>query len=205
MKSPKFLYFDLGMVLVRFSIDRMCRQMGQVAGIDAQRVREALFARPLHTQYEMGEISTEGYYQDFCQATGARPDFRQLCRAASEIFELNYAMLPVVAQLHAAGWRMGILSNTCQCHWEYLLETYRVLEQFPVFALSFEIRAAKPERAIFQAAAEMAGVAAEEIFFTDDIAGHVAGARAAGLDAVLYTSTPELVTELHKRGVQFNF
>jgi hypothetical protein len=42
-------------------------------------------------------------------------------------------------------------------------------------------------------------------FYTDDIAGHVTGARDVGMDAVVYTSTDELVKELRKRGVDFNY
>jgi len=205
MQRPTFLYFDLGMVLLTFSIDRMCRQMAQLCKIDDQQVRQALFADGLHEKYEMGEISTADYLDHFCRATGTRADSHALWTAAGDIFDLNHTMLPVVSQLAAAGWPLGVLSNTCECHWSYALERYRFLRSFRVHALSFEIRAAKPKAAIFRAAAELAGVAPQEVFFTDDIGGHVAGARAAGFDAVQYTTTPQLVAELRKRGVDFNY
>jgi HAD superfamily hydrolase (TIGR01509 family) len=76
---------------------------------------------------------------------------------------------------------------------------------FSVYALSFEIRAAKPDKAIFCQAAELAGCQPEEIFYTDDMPGHVAGAKSVGLDAVVYQSTPQIVAELRKRGVEFNY
>ena len=34
---------------------------------------------------------------------------------------------------------------------------------------------------------------------------NVAAARQAGFDAVAYTTTPALVDELHRRGVEFNY
>ena len=115
-------------------------------------------------------------------------------------------MLPVVSQLAAAGYRLGILSNTCEGHWEHCLRRYRILaENFSVHALSYRIGACKPDAAIFRAAAELAGCRPEKIFYIDDVAGHVAGARAAGFDAVQYTTTAELVEELRKRGVEFNY
>ena len=40
---PKFLYFDLGKVLVDFSVERMLEQMAGVAGISAEQVRAAVF------------------------------------------------------------------------------------------------------------------------------------------------------------------
>jgi HAD superfamily hydrolase (TIGR01549 family) len=126
--------------------------------------------------------------------------------AGADIFTLNHSIVPVVAQLQAAGHRLGVLSNTCEGHWEHCLRRFRLVrEGFSVFALSYEIGTCKPDAAIFRAAAEMAGCAPQEIFYTDDIAGHIDGARSVGFDAVQYTSTPELAAELHKRGVRFNY
>jgi putative hydrolase of the HAD superfamily len=74
-----------------------------------------------------------------------------------------------------------------------------------VYALSFQICACKPDPRIYAAAARLAGVEASQIFFVDDIAGHVAGAQAAGFDAVQYTTTPALASQLRARGLEFNY
>jgi putative hydrolase of the HAD superfamily len=204
--SLKFLYFDLGMVLLNFSVERMCRQMAEVAGVGATEISQVLFEGDLHRRYERGEISSRQFYDAFCRETGTCPDYDRLASAASDIFELNGSIVPVVAQLHQARYRLGVLSNTCENHWTYCLQRFALLhETFSVFALSYELHAMKPGAAIFHAAAQLAGVRPEEIFFCDDIAGHVAGARAVGIDAVQYTSTPELVGELRKRGLRFNY
>jgi HAD superfamily hydrolase (TIGR01509 family) len=71
--------------------------------------------------------------------------------------------------------------------------------------LSYRLRACKPDAAIFRAAAEMAGCRPAEIFYTDDMPGHIAGARAVGFDAVQFTSARELAAELRERGVRFNY
>jgi putative hydrolase of the HAD superfamily len=206
MNSVKFFYFDLGMVLLRFDVEVMCRRMAEVAGLDSPRVRRALFEHPLQKDYERGRSTTREFYEAFCRDTGVRPDFDALLCAASDIFDLDATMIPVVARLYGAGHRLGILSNTCDCHWEHCLRRFPLLgELFEVHALSYRIGAAKPEAAIFAAAANLAGVAPEEIFFTDDLAGHVAGARAVGFDAVQFTSPPQLVGELRARGVRFNY
>ena len=126
--------------------------------------------------------------------------------AAADIFTLNLPIVPVVAQLAQAGYPLGILSNTCEAHWEYCRRRYRIVaDGFRVHALSFRIRECKPHPAIFGAAADLAGCRPEQIFYVDDIAGHVAGARAVGFDAVQYTSTPELAAELRNRGLEFNY
>lgn len=204
--QPKFLYFDLGKVLVDFSHEQMLRQMGSVAGIREEAVRAALSGGGLMRQHEAGRVSSREFYEAFCTATGSRPSYGTLVAAAAEIFSLNLPMLPVVAQLREAGYAMGILSNTCEIHWQYCCRQYRIVaEEFDTYALSFRVGALKPEAAIFRAAAELAGHRPEEIFFVDDLAEHVAGARAVGFDAVQYTTAAALAAELRQRGIQFNY
>jgi glucose-1-phosphatase len=204
---PKFIYFDLGNVLLYFDHRLACEQMAAVAGTTAEKVRSAVFGGDLEARYESGDLDDRGFYAAFCQATGTRPDYDRLLLAGSEIFNLNLGLMPVVAQLDAAGYRMGILSNTCPAHWAYCTGgRYGILtEAFDVVALSYRIGARKPAAKMFLAAAELAGVAPREIFFVDDIAGHVAGARQVGFDAVQYTTTAALVDDLHQRGVKFNY
>lgn len=204
--SPRFFYFDLGRVLVHFDVAQMCRQMAAVAQTDPQRVFQALFDSDLQFRVERGEISDAEFLDDFCRLTGSRSDVSALARAASEIFVLNTTIVPVVAQLRAAGFRLGILSNTCHHHWEYCRQQFRLLDDlFSVHALSFRLGTAKPEASIFASAAALAGVAPQEILFIDDLLENVAGAEQAGFQAVQYTSTPLLVAELHRREARFNY
>ncbi len=203
--TPKFIYFDLGKVLVDFSFERMLRQMGEAAGIEPQQV-QAVLAAGLHEDYETGRLDSRAAHEVFCRQTGTRPDYEAFSLACNDIFTPIDSMLPVVAQLCQAGHHLGILSNTCEGHWNHCLRRYNMLrELFSVHALSFEIGAVKPDAAIFRKAAELADCRPEEIFYSDDIAGHVAGARSAGFDAVVYESTSQLVDELRRRGVEFNY
>jgi glucose-1-phosphatase len=204
--QPKFLYFDLGRVLINFSIERMFEQMAVVAGASAEQVRNAVVDGRLIHEHEAGRLSSRQFYEAFCAAIDKRPDFDRLVAAAAEIFGLNLPVLPIVAQLGQAGYPLGVLSNTCETHWDYCWREYRFLsEGFRVHALSYKIGAVKPDAAIFLAAAEMAGYPPDEIFFVDDIAGHVAGARAAGFDAVQFTSAEALANDLRQRGIRFNY
>ncbi len=203
--APKFIYFDLGKVLIDFSFERMCRQMSEAAGIEPERV-QAVLAAGLQKDYETGKLDSRAAHEVFCRETGTRPDFETFSRACDDIFTPIDSMLAIVSQLYQAGHRLGVLSNTCEGHWNYCIRHYTIVREFfSVYALSFEIGAVKPSAAIFSKAAELAGCRPREIFYTDDIAGHVAGALSAGFDAVVYTSTAELVKELRKRCVEFNY
>jgi glucose-1-phosphatase len=203
--TPKFIYFDLGKVLVDFSFERMCRQMGDAAGIAPQAVQAAL-ASGLQLDYETGKLDSRGFYEGFCLRTGTRPTFEKLSQACNDIFTPIASMWPIVAELYQGGHRLGVLSNTCEGHWRHCLQRYQLLRSFfSVHALSYETGALKPDAVIFHKAAELAGCNPGEIFYTDDIAGHVAGAQAVGFDAVLFTSAAALAKELRMRGLDFNY
>jgi FMN phosphatase YigB (HAD superfamily) len=207
MQLPRFLYFDLGNVLVNFDHRLACRQMGVVAGIPAERVWEVMYEGDLAHRYEAGEIGDREFYELFCRRTDTRSDYEALLLAGSAIFTPNVSIYGVVHGLLTAGHRLGILSNTCPAHWAYCYPRgFALLSRgFEVHALSYELKACKPSPEIFQAAARLAGVAPREIFYVDDTAGHVAAARTLGFDAVQYTTTPRLVEELRARTIALNY
>jgi putative hydrolase of the HAD superfamily len=205
--TPKFLYFDLGNVLVTFCNDRMVRQMAAVAGVDEALVRGALLpsGTPDDAQwrFECGQCSPDEYYRLFCDAIGASPPRAELELACSDIFGPIDESLQLVTRLAAAGHRLGILSNTNAVHWSFLTDGRfpQVNDAFELHVTSFDAGAMKPDRRIFEHAAQRAGVSLGEMFFTDDREDNVAGALAAGVDAVRFESTEQLADELHRRGV----
>ena len=201
----KFLYFDLGKVLVDFDIQRMLDQMADVAGIDTDQVARVLFDDRLQTEFELGKLTDEQFYQEFCRRTNTRPDFHALALAASDFFELNTSILPILASLGSTRHRLGVLSNTCRLHWQHCLDRFRVIaETFPVHVLSCEVGAAKPDPEIYRVAARRAAVNPGEIFFVDDLEDNVNGALAAGFDAVQYLSMAQLADDLRRRGIPLN-
>ena len=201
----RFIYFDLGNVLLFFDHQLAARQMAEVAGISPVQAWKAVFDDGLEARYERGEIDDRQFHEAFCAATGSQPSQAALRHAGSDIFRQNVPILPIVAALDSAGFRLGILSNTCVAHWEYC-QRYKILTHaFSVYALSFRIGALKPDPKIYAAAAELAEVKPQEILFIDDIAGHVAGAKAAGFAAVQYVNVPRLAADLRGLGLRFDY
>jgi FMN phosphatase YigB (HAD superfamily) len=208
----KVLYFDLGKVIVDFSHERMCAQMAEVAGISPDEVWQALFGdaenKAAQIRYETGRISTEEFFDHFCAVTKTSPDRKRLADAVCDIFSPIWPMWELTRSLSAAGNRLAILSNTNPVQWDYITDG-----RFPLVALdsaesafdwailSYEAQAMKPDAAIYEAAITRGGVAAEDVFFTDDREENVAGALAVGIDAVLFTGADDLQAQLQQRGV----
>ena len=200
---PEFVFLDLGNVLFAFERARAFRQMAAVSGATAARVEEGVMAGGLQADLEAGRIDWPGFHAEFSRRTGTTSDPAALGRAASDMFTLKPDMIPVLAGLERIHCPFGILSNTCGIHWDHLRAGGWACLSGAVsrIVLSFEVGAAKPDHRIFAAAAAAAGVAPERIFFTDDLPEHVAGARAAGWDAEIFTSAANLLSALHDRGL----
>lgn len=204
--KPKFIYFDLGNVLLHFDHHRAARQMAAVAGVSTELVWKEVFESDLQLSYERGAISTREFYEHFCDKTNSKANYDELCLAAADIFTLNCDTGPIVSALATAGIRTGILSNTCEVHWRFLFNGHTQLDRsFELYALSYQLGSLKPESEIYLAAAKLAGVQPQEIFFCDDRPENVAGATAVGYDAVLYETPQKLHRELRARGLRFNY
>jgi HAD superfamily hydrolase (TIGR01509 family) len=205
MPEIDFIYFDLGKVILDFDHDRGCRQVSSIADVSPEQVKKTIFDSGLQNQYETGLVTCDEFHATFCQETGSRLGKLDLLTALSDIFEPNPGILPLIAQLTAVGFPIGILSNTCQAHWDLVYRRYTILRQcFEPVILSFEINSMKPDSKIYERAIELAGCRVESCFFMDDKQDNVDGAKAVGIDALLYQSVPHLLEALVARGVSIN-
>jgi FMN phosphatase YigB (HAD superfamily) len=210
---PKVLYFDLGKVLVEFSHEIMCRQMSEVAGVTTEAVHAALFGDAENlaalVRYETGHLSTDQFFDHFCEVTGTSPDRKRLSVAVCDIFHPIEPMFALVRRLADAGNRLAILSNTNPLQWDYLrddrhplLAVGSPLSPFGWAIVSYEAGSMKPARRIYEIAVERAGVPPGDVLFTDDRQENVAGAKACGIDAVQFDGADSLIAELRRRNVR---
>ncbi len=193
--------FDIGNVLVRFSHDRMCRQLSTVSGLDRAAIEALLFERGLMRRYDRGEVSTEEVLASLEQAARRTLDRAASKRALSDIFTPNPGMEPLVRSLRTQGVRLVTLSNTNEAHIEHITANYPVLGLFDELVLSCRVGHAKPDAAIFEAAVDAAGVPPQECFYTDDIERYVEAARGLGIDAQTFEGASTLARQLHDRGI----
>ncbi len=206
MSSTEFIYFDLGNVILNFDHAIAFGNVATLAGVTPEKVEQVLFDQGLQERYETGLIDCTQFHQEFCSLTESKPLPAEFFTAISDIFTMNGAMIPVLSQLKTRGFPLGILSNTCDAHWRFVFDRYSVLQSFfDPLVLSYQEKAMKPDSKIYLAAIERAGVEPSRIIFTDDRPENVDGAIKAGIDAVLFTGVPNLVTELRSRGVGINW
>ena len=210
--STKFLFFDLGNVLIRFSTDRLFQQASVVVGQPPQWVFENLYSSEMLYRAECGHLSTEEFYRYVCELLPGREiPFETLLVAVNDIFWLNEPMRPVLERIAGTGLPLGLLSNVGQWHWEYCLATFpEIFRSIPAnHILSYKVGAMKPSQEIYAAAFHFAqkavpGIRAEEVLFIDDLEKNVQGAKAFGFDAIPYSFQKHetLLEQLRLRGLQ---
>jgi len=193
----------MGKVLLDFDHRVGCERLAVHAGVSTERVWDAIFASGIEWQYERGEITSREFIARVRESIPTLPGFDTTLELVSDIFAARPDVEELLDRLARRGHRMGLLSNTCEAHWRHLYpDRFPFLrERFSVHALSFELRAMKPEPTIYQQALAMAGVTPEETFFVDDRLENVDAAARLGIDAVPFHSATQLAEELAVRGL----
>ena len=208
--NSRVLYFDIGNVLAHFDHQLVVENLLQYTNLPPDHVRTEVFASGLQSRYETGEISSGTFCHELrerLQFTAQSFSDQLLLDACSNIFWLNHEIVPVVAQLAAAGHRLGVLSNTCEGHWKWLTRgQYRILPSlFPLRILSFEVGSLKPGAAIYEEAIRRSQVPPGEVFFVDDRPENVERALRVGVDARLFQDVATLFRNLQQRNIIANY
>ena len=193
--------FDMGNVQVSFCHDRMCRQMGALCGLSGPEVKTLLIDSGLQWEFERGDVTPAEFHRRFEESVETRIDHVRLAVAASDIFEPNESLRPVLAQLKSRGHRLVLLSNTSIWHFEYVREQFEVLQPFDDYVLSCRTGAMKPDIPIFEAALSAIDCPPADCFYTDDIPTYVEAGRKHGLDAEVFTDTASLIRHLQARDI----
>lgn len=202
--SAKAIIFDLGKVLIDFSIDRACSQVAHITGSSPESIHTFLFAEGREAMFERGLLTFPELHAQFESYLGLRVDPAILKHAASDIFEPVHESIHILKSLHSRhqGARpLILLSNTNEIHWEHIEKRWQMSQWFDDLVLSFEVKAMKPDVEIYREAIKKSGVGAFDCFFVDDVPANIEGARRCGMDAVLFEGPQKLLEDLQLRGI----
>ena len=199
--GPSALLFDLGNVCLPFDHGRMVAQLADLFAVPPAAVSEAMLDSRMLSDIECGRVSDDELHAALCERFGRRVAAADLFQAASDIFTPDPEMERLLATLAGGPRPLVLVSNTSRPHIDFVRREYDLLSHFDRLVLSFEVGAAKPDRAFFDAAFEAAGVPPHECFYTDDIPEYVSAAAGLGVDAVRFRSATQIAAELRDRGV----
>jgi putative hydrolase of the HAD superfamily len=194
--------FDLGKVLVYFDFQRGFEALAGICPYSAAEVRRRIASTGLVERFETGLVEPRDFVERLSRTLKLKIDYDEFCRIWSCIFTERLIPECMLAGL-AARYRLVLLSNTNAIHFEAIRRDYPWLRYFHELVLSYEVKAMKPDAAIFREAIRRAGCRPEECFYTDDIPAYVEAARALGIDAVRFESAARIAAELRARGISW--
>ncbi len=206
MGSVRFVYFDLGNVLATFDVQRACRNLQRRWAVDPEQVFAKIWTSGLQDRFEHGELSAEQFAEAARAALGLDQQHAptaELLDLLSDMFDPIHEMVEIVDAVRNAGTALGILSNTCQAHWQWLLrQRYAAIHgPFHSVILSYEHGAMKPHQSLYRIAEDRTGVVPEAILFFDDRLENVAAAINSGWQAHRFTDAKTAREVLRWKGV----
>jgi len=196
----KAIILDLGRVLVNFDFARGYQALQPFCPYSAAEIPKRLATTRLVEDFETGLVEPHDFVAQMGALLGFSLDYRQFCAIWGSIFAETLVPESLLESL-AARYRLVMLSNTNAIHFQMIREAYPLVRHFHELVLSYEVKAMKPRREIFERAIERAGCQPEECFYTDDIEAYVAVARQLGIDAEQFRGLPQLRADLRSRGI----
>ncbi|MDQ0727239.1 HAD family phosphatase [Microbacterium sp. W4I20] len=190
---------------VVFDLDGVVRQFDEAHttaietrhGLAPGAVVDAAFEPELLAQVTTGRISRRTWVGRVAKTLGSTAAAEEWGRQPSEV---DTEVLDIADALRAAGIRTAILTNgtdTIPAEAEQLGLT----AHFDAIFNSAEIGWAKPDARAFQHVLDALGLAASEVFFTDDSASKLVGAVEVGMLTHRFTSAEGLRGALRAVGV----
>lgn len=197
-KEPvEALLFDLGGVLVELDWDAVFAHWAGCCGADARALRERFSFDADYERHERGELPTEGYFASLRRSLGIALTDADFHAGWRSVFVGEIVATAGLVARVAGRMPLYLFSNTNPAHYATWSREYaEMLRGFRGLFVSSEMGLRKPDRQAFERVAKAIGVAPGRILFFDDTEANVAGARAAGLQAVHVRSPEDVAAAL---------
>ena len=192
----------MGKDLIDFDFKRGYRALEGLCPYAAADIPKRIGTTDLVQRFETGLIEPRDFVEQLSRVLDLHLEYDHFCRIWSIIFAEPLIPESMLQGL-ASRYRMVLVSNTNQIHFEMLRGTFPQLRHFHDLVLSYEVKAMKPQREIFETAIERAQCRAGECFYTDDIAAYIEAAKGMGIDAVQFQSAGQIQQEMSARGISW--
>ena len=176
--------------------------MARILNIAPQRLVQRYAQNRL--DYDRGDLTASEYWTGFAQESGVTltdGQVDELNRRDCELWwDLDPELLDWTSRLRANGIKAGVISNMFIGLAKQIRARAPWLNQFDDYTFSAEIRATKPDSAIYRHSLQQLGVDAHEALFLDDRETNVTGARAVGMEGLVYSTPAQLREDLEAWG-----
>jgi epoxide hydrolase-like predicted phosphatase len=194
--SIKAVIWDMGGVLLRTEDPQPRTTLAQRFGLTADELSHRVFEGETAAQATLGKLTDDELWRQVASGLGVpQSEAMDLSLQFFAGDRLDGQLVDFIRSLRP-GYKTGLLSNAWPSARQMLTKSFPCIDAFDVAIISAEVGLAKPDPRIFQLVVDRLGVRPEESVFIDDVSVNVEGARAAGLNAVLFRNRDQALKEL---------
>jgi putative hydrolase of the HAD superfamily len=192
----KAILFDLGKVVLDFNFEPAFHRLARFTPLDVASIKGYFDRSGLEVLYDGGKISSFEFHKEVKKVLKHTLTYGQFKSIWNNIFTLKKETASLIRRL-GPDYRLVLISNTNQMHYEYVRKKFSVLNHFDHCILSFKERIRKPDKKIYQTAAKACRAKAHEIFYIDDREDLTDAAKALGFHTFTFRNNPkELIRQM---------
>lgn len=203
MDQLKLILFDLGNVVIPYSLDLTVNYWSTLTGFSPDKLRNLVsFDNEVYFSFERGEIPPSRfrkYMSELIQFPFSEHEFDSGWNAMFlDISETIHSILEKLKQ----HFLLAALSNTNEIHEKYFMPKYAAtMALFDKLFFSYKLHVRKPEKEAFQSVMDYFKTAPDEVLFFDDKDINVKAAEEMGIKSFLAFSYEDILNGLNKSGV----
>lgn len=187
MEKIRNIIFDLGGVIADLDHQRCSAAFGKLGlkNVDAVLSHPKVIDRM--NALELGEINRQAFCEAFRQISGSVSTDEEIVSAWNSFIAGIPDERKVRLLALRKSYRLFLLSNTNDMHWDYCVHELFPYEQFGVedyfeqVFLSFKMHLSKPSEQIFREVLQQAAIVPGQTLFIDDLAENCAAAERVGI------------------------
>ena len=193
---------DYGEVLCWRPSSEALVEMAGIFGIDEERFLPIY--RSSRNPYDRGDLTAHDYWLEFARRAGVTIHSHQIEKLrrldVGMWSRVDQEMTEWLARVHSRGIKTAVLSNMQTDMAAYARKNFAWLSHVDHQIFSCEVRAIKPDPAIYEHSLSLLKTVPSEALFVDDREENIQAARAAGIQGILFASVAQLRKDLQELG-----
>lgn len=190
------ILFDFGGVICTFDSRMFFRALAGRTDRTAGEMAAIVLAADLPRKYESGRITSREFYRAVTEPCGLSISEEEFIAEFTGIFLPVESTFRLIRALKPS-FRIGLLSNTNEWHFEHYIRTVEIFPLFDAVTLSYRVGEMKPGERIYRDSLRRIGLPPEACVFIDDLEENVAAAERLGIHGIHYTGQERLLASLH--------
>lgn len=192
----KQVIFDLGRVLFEWEPKLLAQELAQEDESFQHEVWK-ITTHPTWLEFDLGNLNTPDLIKIHSEQFPAKT-LELFMERVPHILKPIPEGLRLVEAAKERGLKKYILSNMSHDFYHHLMKTYSFLHDFDGSIYSCHLNLAKPDPEIYQAILKEYQLKPEECLFVDDIPENIEGAKAMGIQALVFTKSENTYREFLK-------